>query len=181
MLLKADRSLLLMIDVQEKLVPAVNEPRRLVENCAWMINLARELAVPLRVSEQYPKGLGPTVEPLRGLVEPMELMEKVHFSCAGEEGCREIILETGRDQIVVAGMEAHVCVLQTVLNLVELGKSVFVVADAVSSRDPRNVEWAFARMRQGGATVVSREMVLFEWAHKAGTDQFRRLSQNFLR
>lgn len=137
--------------------------------------------VPVRASEQYPKGLGPTVPELMELLQPSELMEKVHFSCSAEESCREAILETGRDQIIVAGVEAHVCVLQTVLDLVELGKSLFVVADAVSSRDPRNAELAVARMRQAGVQAVSCEMVLFEWAHKAGTDQFRRLSKTFLR
>lgn len=185
MLLKADRSLLLVVDVQEKLVPAIHDHERLVENCAWLLDVAREMGVPRRVSEQYPKGLGPTVAALRERVEPEELMEKVHFSCIAEEECRANLLEAGREQIVVAGIEAHVCVLQTVLNLVELGaasgKSVFVVADAVSSRDPRNVELALARMRQAGAQIVSREMVAFEWAHKAGTDRFRRLSKVYLK
>ncbi|KAA3628574.1 MAG: hydrolase [Proteobacteria bacterium] len=181
MLLQADRSLLLIVDVQEKLVPAIHEQRRVVENCTWLIRVAREIGVPVRASEQYPKGLGPTVPELMELLQPSELMEKVHFSCSAEESCREAILETGRDQIIVAGVEAHVCVLQTVLDLVELGKSLFVVADAVSSRDPRNAELAVARMRQAGVQAVSCEMVLFEWAHKAGTDQFRRLSKTFLR
>lgn len=181
MLMKADRSLLLVVDVQERLVPAIHEHERLVENCGWLINVARELGVPLRVSEQYPKGLGATVDPLRSLIEPAEVLEKVHFSCAAEETCREDILETGRDQIIVAGVEAHVCVLQTVLDLMGLGRNVFLVADAVSSRDPRDAELGIARMRQAGAQIVSREMVAFEWAHKAGTDRFRHLSRNYLR
>lgn len=181
MLLKAERSLLLIVDVQEKLVPAIHEQHRVVDNCAWLINVAREFGVPIRASEQYPQGLGHTVQALAQMLQPSGFIEKVHFSCVAEEGCREAIFETGREQIVVAGVEAHVCVLQTVLNLMESGRSLFVVADAISSRDPRNAELAIERMRQAGAQIVSREMVLFEWAHKAGTDQFRRLNKKFLR
>ncbi len=185
MLLNAERSLLLVVDVQEKLVPAIHEHQRVVDNCAWLLDVARDMGVPRRVSEQYPRGLGPTVAELRSRVEAGELMEKVHFSCVAEEECRASLLEAGREQIVVAGIEAHVCVLQTVLDLMglgaESGKSVFVVADAVSSRDPRNAELALARMRQAGAEIVSREMVAFEWAHKAGTDRFRHLSKAYLK
>lgn len=181
MLLEAKRSLLLIIDVQEKLVPAIHGHAQVVENCGWLIRVARELGVPVRVSEQYPKGLGSTVSQVQTLLLPEERMEKVHFSCVAEPSCRESLWETGCDQIVVAGVEAHVCVLQTVLNLVEEGKGVYVVADTISSRDPRNADLAIERMRQAGAQIVSREMVAFEWAYKAGTDQFRALSKSFLR
>lgn len=181
MLMKSQESLLLIVDVQAKLVRAIHESQRLVEHCAWLVKVARELNVPLRLSEQYPQGLGPTVAPLRELAADDEVLDKVHFSCVAEERCREALLETGREQLVVAGVEAHVCVLQTVLDWAALAKPVFVVADAVSSRDPRNAELGLARMRQAGAHIVSREMVAFEWAHKAGTDRFRNLSRNFLR
>lgn len=181
MLIQAGRSCLLIIDVQEKLVPAVHEPQRVIDNCAWLMRLAGDVGVPLLVSQQYPKGLGPTVAPLRDLAPAESLMDKVHFSCVAADNCRGAIEELGRHQVVIAGIEAHVCVLQTAINIVEMGKQVFVVADAIASRDPRNAEVAVERMRQAGAQIVTREMVLFEWAHQAGTDQFRQLSRDYLR
>lgn len=181
MLMNSRRSLLLIVDVQERLVPAVHEPATVVENCAWLVNLAKELAVPVLISEQYPKGLGSTVAEIRDLVEEWELVEKVHFSCAAETSAREAIDEAGREQVIVAGTEAHVCVLQTVLQLLESGREVFVVADAVSSRVPQNAEAGLNRMRQAGAQIVTREMVFFEWLQKAGTDQFKALSKKYVR
>ena len=181
MLLDPRLSLLLIVDVQERLVPAVQQTDQLIEACAWLVRLARELKIPVRLSEQYPRGLGPTVSPLRDLLEPEQVLEKVHFSCVAEPNCREAIDETGREQIIVAGIEAHVCVLQTVLNLLEQGKQVFVVADAVSSRAPENAQLGIERMRQAGAQIVTREMVFFEWLKKAGTEQFRALSKQYVR
>jgi len=108
-------------------------------------------------------------------------MEKLHFSCAAERDCMRRIDALGREQIVVIGAEAHVCVLQTVLDLRAVGKEIYLVADAVSSRSPRDVELALERMRAEGVRVVSREMVAFEWLHQAGTDRFREISREFLR
>ena len=181
MLLKADSCCLLVVDVQERLVPGVHEHERLVANCAWLIGVADAVNVPVLVSEQYPRGLGPTVRPLRDLVPRNNIIEKVHFSCAASPDCRDRINHSGGGQVVVAGIEAHVCVLQTALDLLDAGKDVFVVADAVSSRDPRDAELAIARMREGGVKVVTREMALFEWAHKAGTEHFKALSDRFLK
>lgn len=181
MLMQPSRSLLLVVDVQERLVPAVHEPASLVDACAWLVRLANELAVPVRLSEQYPQGLGFSDSAIRDQVAQNAILEKVHFSCAAEESCRAAIEETGRDHIIVAGIEAHVCVLQTVLDLVKLGKEVFVVADAVSSRNPDNARLGIERMRQAGAQIVCREMVFFEWLQKAGTDSFRTLSKQYVR
>ena len=108
-------------------------------------------------------------------------MEKLHFSCSAERDCMRRIDALGRQQIVVIGAEAHVCVLQTALDLRMAGKEVYLVADGVSSRAPRDVELALERMRDEGVRIVSREMVVFEWLHQAGTDLFRRISRDFLR
>lgn len=108
-------------------------------------------------------------------------LEKLHFSCSADPGCTATLDALGRGQVVIIGMEAHVCVLQTALGLRQQGKDVFVVADAVSSRDPEDKALALARMGQAGVWVVSREMVVFEWLHCAGTDTFREISQNYLR
>ena len=171
----------MVVDVQEKLVPAVHEHERVVANCAWLMKVAVAVGVPVLVSEQYSKGLGPTVADLRALAKDDAVMEKVHFSCVSDTACRDRIETQGKGQLVVCGIEAHVCVLQTTLDLLATGRQVFVAADAVSSRDPEDARLALERMRDTGAAVVSKEMVLFEWAHKADTDQFKALSKNFLK
>lgn len=181
MLLQADQSCLLVVDIQERLVPHMHGHEDLVTNAAWLMALATEMAVPTLVSEQYPKGLGPTVDALRTLAPPEAFMEKTHFSCAAAPECQVHLYAVDRDQIVVAGIEAHVCVLQTALGLVEAGKQVYVVADAVSSRRADDKELALHRMRGEGVRVVSREMVAFEWLQQAGTPQFKEISRRFLR
>lgn len=181
MLLSAQDSCLLIVDVQEKLVPAIHEPEQLVGGCAWLMQVANVLAVPILVSEQYPIGLGPTVAELRGLVSPEAFVEKVHFSCAAAPDCLRRLDAIARRQVVLAGIEAHVCVLQTALGLAQAGKQVFVVADAISSRNPQDATVGIARMRAVGVHVVTKEMALFEWAERAATTQFRLLSNNFLR
>ena len=108
-------------------------------------------------------------------------MEKTHFSCVAERECMRRIDACGREQLVVIGTEAHVCVLQTALDLRATGKEVYLVADGVSSRSPRDAELALERMRAAGVRIVSREMVAFEWLHQAGTDTFREISREFLR
>jgi nicotinamidase-related amidase len=180
MLLQADASALLIVDVQARLLPAIHDGERVLHNCAWLIRLARELNVPLAISEQYPQGLGPTVDTLLDLVAPESIVEKVHFSCVAE-GCLAPLPGFARKQIVVAGTEAHVCVLHTCLDLLAEGRQVFVVADAVGSRNPLDRELALARLRQNGAQILSREMVAFEWLRRAGTDLFRRINREFIR
>ena len=133
------------------------------------------------VSEHCPEGIGPTVERLRARIAEESVMRKVHFSCVSEPSCNARIDATGRSQIVIAGMEAHVCVMQTAIELAAAGKQVFLVADAVSSRDPQDAARAVARMQRNGVEIVSREMVLFEWAHRGATEQFRQLHRGFLK
>jgi Isochorismatase family len=180
MLLQTDTSALLIVDVQTRLLPAIHDSERVLQSCAWLVRLGHELKVPLGVSEQYLRGLGPTVDTLRDLVAPESIVEKVHFSCVAE-GCLARLPGFARKQIVVAGTEAHVCVLHTCLDLLADGKQVFVVADAVGSRNPLDRELALARLRQNGAQIVSREMVAFEWLRRAGTDLFRRINREFIR
>lgn len=181
MLIEREKSCLLVVDIQQRLVPAIHEGERVVENTAWLMRIAAELAVPTLVSEQYPRGLGPTVETLLQLAAEGTIVEKIHFSCADAPECRQRIDALGRPQVIVTGIEAHVCVLQTALGLSGAGYSVFVVADAISSRRPADAELALARLRSGGVHIVSREMVAFEWLHQAGTDVFRTLSKQYLR
>ena len=181
MLIDAANSYLLVIDIQEKLVPAVHQSDTLIERSRWLIEIAHKLEVPVLSSEQYPQGLGRTVGPVAEVLGERPAEEKLHFSCAAEPSCLAAMDALGREQAVVIGMETHVCVLQTALGLRQLGREVFVVGDVVSSRDPVDKDLALARMRQAGVWVVSREMVVFEWMHRSGTDSFREISRNYLR
>ena len=176
MIVDRDRSVLLVIDVQERLAPATAEPDRVIANCAVLMKAAARLDVPVLVSEQYPKGLGPTVGALRGLAADADIYPKLHFSCADDPGYRARLDALGRRQAILAGMETHVCVLQTALGAKAIGYQVAVVGDAVSSRAPDNKAAALARMAANGIEVVTTEMIVFEWLGQAGTEAFRELS-----
>jgi nicotinamidase-related amidase len=179
-LLDAQRSTLLIVDLQQRLLPAIHDGEQILKHCLWLIRLAQRLQVPVLASEQYPKGLGPSVLPVRELLPPESFVEKTHFSCVAG-GCLQPLPPYAREQWVVAGTEAHVCVLQTVLDLQAADKHVFVVADAIGSRSPANRALAIDRMRQHGVSMVSREMVAFEWLARAGTDLFREINREFIR
>jgi nicotinamidase-related amidase len=179
-LIDAASSTLLIVDVQSRLLPAIHDGSKVLANCIWLVQVAQRLEVPVIASEQYPKGLGTTAPELAAVLSPDGVRTKVHFSCVAD-GCFDDVEAFQRPQIVIAGTEAHVCVLQTALDLAALGVQVFAVADAVGSRRPEDRELALARFRQHGIDVVSREMVAFEWLHRAGTDVFRSISKEFIR
>jgi nicotinamidase-related amidase len=179
-LVRAQASRLVVVDVQERLLPAMHDGEAVVDACAWLVRVAQRLDVPVALTEQYPQGLGPTVARLRALVPEDAIAAKLAFSCA-EAGCLDGLPGAGRPQVVLAGIESHVCVLQSALGLAAAGNEVFVVADAVTSRAPDSRRLALDRLRQRGVAVVSREMVAFEWLARAGTDAFRVVSREFLR
>lgn len=180
MLIDAKRSALLLIDLQEKMLPAIEDAAQVLANACWLVDVARALDVPLMATEQYPQGLGATVSALGERLRPEEIGSKLHFSCLGAP-CLEGLPGFARRQLVVAGAEAHVCVLQTVLDLLQSGKQVFIVEEAVGSRRAADKCLAIERMRQAGAVIVSREMVAFEWLRVAGTDLFRHVSKTYIR
>lgn len=173
----ASRCALLVIDIQEKLLPTMADPDRVVAKSTMLMTAAARLDVPVLVSEQYPKGLGPTVKPLAELEGAREICEKMTFSCVGDAGWAAELESIGRRQVVVCGIEAHVCVLQTAIDLLERGFDVHVVADAVDSRFAENHRLALERMRDSGAEIVTTEMVLFEWLERAGTPEFKDVSK----
>lgn len=181
MLINSENSALLVIDVQAKLLPGVFENETLVKNCQWLIGVAQLMGVPVRGSEQYPQGVGPTIESLRTLLPDGSYVGKTHFSCVDAPDCNSQIEALDREVIVICGMEAHVCVLQTALRLLETGKTVYVVADAISARNPRDTEVALQRMRDEGVKIVTREMVGFEWIRRSDAPQFKRFSMDYLR
>jgi len=176
MLLDADKSVLCVIDVQQRLTPAMAEPEQVIARSELLMTAAARLGVPVLVSEQYPKGLGPTVEPLAKLAPDGATYPKVHFSCTDDPGYRAGLDASGRRQAVLTGIEAHVCVLQTALGAKAAGYEVAVVADAVSSRDPANKALALERLAANGIEIVTSEMVVFEWMKQAGTEAFKALS-----
>ena len=179
MLLARDKSQLLIVDVQPKLLGAISGKDRLVERCFRLISAAKTLGVPITISEQYPQGLGPTVEPLHhALGNAGAIMEKVEFSCLKNEALRERLHDLrrqGRSQVVVGGIEAHICVAQTAIELEEQGFEAFVVADATGSRAKESRKLAIARLLKSGVDVVDSEAVLFEWLDKSGTPEFKEL------
>lgn len=178
-LLSADESLLLVIDIQERLCKAMDQQvlGQLTVNTAVLLEAAHELQVPVAVTEQYVKGLGPTVPELVEKIGTAPRHEKMTFSCCGSSEFVEQLRNSGKRQIVVVGMETHVCVLQTVLELLDAGYQVQVVRDAVMSRSKRNWNTALEEMRQAGAVITCTEAVLFKWLRVAGTEPFKKLSK----
>lgn len=175
-LLSRQDSRLLIVDVQEKLIPTISNADLLVANCTRLVQGAQILEVPVTATEQYSKGLGPTVMSLAHYLP--DRLEKNRFSSAEVLNWGNAAAEpAGRFRIVVAGIEAHVCVLQTVLDLLAQGFDVHVPADAVSSRSDFNRQIALDRMSSSGAVVTTTESVLFEWCEVAGTDEFKQISQ----
>src|SRR6516225_8157516 len=172
MVLSPDGAVLLLIDLQERLMPVIHDHEAVVARAVRLAEAATLLDVPVRATEQNPSGLGPTVPPLAGY--PQAVMAKTAFSAAGDPGFAEL-LPAGSGQIVVAGAEAHVCVLQTVLDLLAAGRRVALAADATGSRDPADKAAAIERARQHGAEIVTSEMVLFEWLRDARHPDFRQV------
>ena len=175
MLIRREKSLLLVVDVQEKLAPAIFDAKTAVSNNVRLLTGARQLSIPSFVAEQYVRGLGPSIAEIRNAAVDAHFFEKMHFSCTAETGLIGMLRATGRQQVLLTGMEAHVCVLQTGLGLLEAGFDVFLIADATSSRTPENKTAAIERLRTCGGHIVTTEMVFFEWLVKAGTDEFRAL------
>lgn len=177
--LTREGSLLLVVDVQERLFDAMDPEHReeMVKNIKVLAAAARRLGVPIQVTEQYPKGLGHTLQELRDSLGPVEPIAKVAFSCCGADGFVERLRTARVRQIIVAGIETHVCVLLTALDLLADGYQANVVADATCSRRRENWQIALDQLRQAGAVVTSTETVLFQLLGAADTDDFRSLSK----
>lgn len=181
MLVHKDRSVLLVIDLQQKLAPAIHQVDAVMQSACWVLQIANQLQIPVLCTEQYPKGLGPTVPAVAALIPEAAVLEKIHFSAWREPAIQQRLHQLKKQQLVLIGTEAHVCVLQTAMDLIEAGFSVFVVEEAVGSRTPANKALALSRLQQAGAQIISQEMLAFEWLEQAGTDQFRHISRGWLR
>jgi nicotinamidase-related amidase len=169
---------LVVIDVQQKLMPVIDDHESIVRNIERLVRGCKVLDIPAIVTEQYVRGLGPTVPAIRGAFEETSGYEPIEKSCFSGYGCPEFVMATRnlhRKQAIIAGVEAHVCVYQTVEDLLANGYDVTVIADAVSSRTPANKDIALRRMVSDGARLSSTEMALFELTVNSGTDEFREI------
>lgn len=175
--LSTDDSILLVIDIQERLAVVMEEKEEVVKNTLHLIELAKQFSMPVVVTEQYPKGLGPTVPELRDNFPEHTPIEKIDFDCCGEASFLDAIKKVNMKKVIVTGMETHVCVLQTVLSLLREGLDVHLVSDAVCSRSSKNKETALALMENAGAVVTCTETVLFQVLKKAGTPEFKVISK----
>ncbi len=179
--IEPERSLLLVVDVQERLATAMPQPamERLIANAGLLLEAARLLRVPVVASEQYPKGLGPTVVALADRLRAASVVpiDKLTFSAADEPRVTQAIAQHSPRSVIVVGMETHVCVFQTVRELARRGYAVHVVADAVASRREEHRTLGLALCERAGAYAVPAETVIFDWLRVAGTAEFRALSR----
>jgi len=175
--LEPDEALLLVVDLQDKLLARIAGCERILAAAEKMVRAAQILEVPIVVTEQYPKGLGGTNQAIRKLFEKegFRPMEKLAFGCLAEPDVSQRLAEARRSQIVVVGIETHVCIQQTALQLLRHGYEPVVCADAVGSRNEFDHETALSRMRQVGVAVTTVESVIFEMLGRAGTDRFKRM------
>jgi nicotinamidase-related amidase len=176
-LLKREKTALLIIDIQERILPVISNHLMVVENTVRLIKGFRILDIPVYYTEQYPKGLGPTSPAIKEELNGIEALQKLTFSCTGAGNLFREFKERNIEQVVVTGIESHVCVQQTVLDLLENGIQVNLCADAVSSRKEIDYKTALERMRQHGAEVTTSESVLFELLNVCGTDEFKQISK----
>ena len=175
-LLSREHSVLIAVDFQEKLLPHISGREQLLQKSSLLIRSAGILGIPVIFTEQYPKGLGPTIPPVSGLVAEFSPVEKTCFSCVGEPEFVRRLESLARSQAVIIGVETHVCVAQTAVELAARGISVFVAADACGSRRVDDAELGLRRMESVGIAITGAEAVVFEWLRKAGSDEFKKVS-----
>lgn len=175
--LHRDRALVLQVDVQGRLTPSIPPDTldRLVKLGRTLLHSAKVLGLPILAAEQYPKGLGPTVPELAELL-PAPPLAKVHFSCAADPAILRALETTGRKQVIVFGMETHVCVFQSVRDLVAMGFQVHVCADAVASRTEEHRLRGLDLCREAGATVTTAETAVFDLLQQSGTPEFKAIA-----
>lgn len=179
-MLNIEQSAFLLIDCQTKLLPTINKHKILIEKLKWICSVVNDLDILSIISEQYPKGLGGSDEELLNSLNSKTIMAKTFFSAMRDKNIADTIDKSTARQWVIAGIEAHVCVLQTALDMHASGKDTYVLSDAIGSRDPQDKELAIERMRQAGIKIISCEMAFFEWLQGANNPLFKSMSKKFL-
>ncbi len=172
-----DRSCLLVIDFQERIFPFIHENEKLLRNVPVLIRGLKILELPVFVTEQYTKGLGVTVQPIAEALDGIPRIEKSTFSCCDEPRFNLDLATSGKENVIIAGIEAHVCVLQTVIDLVRQGYQAVVVEDCISSRKPNDKATAIERMKKEGAIITTYESILFELLRSSGGETFKAISK----
>ena len=172
-----ENSLALIIDVQERLYPHIFENDKLEKNLRILISGFNILEIPILVTEQYPKGLGPTIPSLHEMLKSSPVIEKMSFSCCDEPVFMKSLEDSGKKSVLVAGIESHVCVLQTVIDLLNKNFLPVIIEDCVSSRNLNDKRIAMKRMRQEGVIISTTESILFELLRISGTEQFKAISK----
>ena len=174
--LTVDKTVLLLIDFQERLFPVMHEKEKLLNNVLKLIKGAMTLEIPVIITEQYPKGLGPTLPEIKHLLPDVKPVEKVCFACSDEPAFAAALDAVKRKQVLIAGIEAHICVYQTAAALARSFYQVEVVGDCVASRDPENRMAALFKLGSGGVGITTTEMALFELLKVAKGDKFKAIS-----
>jgi len=172
-----EKSVGVIIDMQERLFPLIFEYEKLTQRTMVLIQGLKVLGVPLIVTEQYVKGLGTTISPIAETIQGLERIEKASFSCCDDPRFMMALASSGKDHIIIAGIESHVCVLQTVTDLKQNGYYPVVVEDCISSRNPNDKKMALERMRKEGAIITSTEAILFELLRYSGGETFKAISK----
>lgn len=176
MRIRREHSLGVVVDIQERLFPHIHEHEALAQRCAMLIRGLQILDVPLVVTQQYTKGLGPTISVISDALGTYVPHEKMSFSIAGNPDVESRILGSHGHHVIVFGIETHVCVMQSVLDILAQGRQAIVVEDCVSSRRANDKHIAIERMRSAGAVITTAESLLFELLEEAGTETFKRIS-----
>lgn len=166
---------LVVVDIQEKLLPAINDFKSVLDRSVKMVKAALTLSVPILFTQQYTRGLGATHEALTSLAPGFTYLEKTSFNCFGAEGFAERLGELEAKTLVVIGIEAHICVCQTSLDALMRGLNVHVVADAVGSRTVANKNIGLERIRQAGGVVTASELTIYEWIERSDSESFRNM------
>jgi hypothetical protein len=167
----------LVIDIQERLFPVMHDKENLLKNCRILIDGLNTLSIPLLVSQQYTKGLGETLSEIKSLISDFEHLEKNDFSCYELPEVNGKLQELNARNVIICGIESHVCVLQTAVDMKDAGLNPIVVMDCVSSRTQENIEIAKERFRHEGIMMTSYESILFELTRAAGTAEFKAISK----
>jgi nicotinamidase-related amidase len=171
-----DRAVLVVIDIQEKFQDLIHGMNEVAARSRRLIEFCDALEIPVLVTEHYPRGLGETVTPVRDAFKDFDPIEKIHFSCGGSPEFNRALEKTGRDQVILCGIESHVCVYQTAGDLLRAGKQVVAAADAISSCSAANRQLGLDAMRDLGVQILGAQMVMFEILRVAGTERFKKVA-----
>ena len=174
--LTANRSVLVVVDIQEKFRDLIHGMDQLMAGTERLIRFCQQLAIPIMVTEHYPRGLGVTIPEIRNLISPFRPLEKIDFSCAGNASFNEALTALGRKQVILCGIETHVCIYQTAFDLLRRNRQVVVAVDATSSCSAANREIGLKRMSELGVQNMGVQMLMFEILGKAGTADFKSVS-----